>query len=332
MKILFVFTGGTIGSTLGLGNVISPDPQKSYKIIDAYAERYEIDFDYDVIEPYIELSENNTGLHIKMLVSCIKENLDKGYDGIIVTHGSDTLQYSASAIGYCVGLESLPICIVAANSPVEDLNSNAIDNLQGAISFIKQKLGKGAFVVYRNSCSREVEVHRSTRLIASKAYSDEVMSLYGINYGYFDKEFAFEKNIDYCECADEAEVLSVLSLQEQSSDILVVNAYPGMIYPQLSEKIKYVVLNTYHSGTLNTKSQSARDFFCEAREKNVTVYATGISDGAQYSSAKAFNELCIVPMKNLSPISVYVKLWLLNSIEKDVTELMQKSICGDVFQ
>ena len=44
-----------------------------------------------------------------MLVRTVKENADKGYDGIIVTHGSDTLQYSAAAIGYCMGLESLPI-------------------------------------------------------------------------------------------------------------------------------------------------------------------------------------------------------------------------------
>ena len=331
MKLLFVFTGGTIGSTM-LGDIISADLEKSYKIIDAYATRHKIDFDYDVCEPYVELSENNSGVHIKSLVSCIKENLNKGYDGIIVTHGSDTLQYSASAIGYCVGLETLPICIVASNSPIENLNSNAIDNLQGAISFIKQKLGKGAFVVYRNSCSRKVEVHRATRLISSKAYSDEVMSLQGINYGCFNEDFIFEKNINYFERADETEILSVSCLQEQSRNIMVLNAYPGMIYPQIPEEIKYVVLNTYHSGTLNTKSQSALAFFLKARENNVTVYATGISDGAQYESAKSFEELCIVPIKNLSPISAYVKLWILSSMEKDVAELMQKSICGDIFK
>ena len=108
MKLLFVFTGGTIGSTQK-GNVISADSDKPYKLIKAYDEKYRIDFDYDVIEPYTELSENNTGWHISRLVECIKQNLNKNYDGIIVTHGTDTLQYTAAAVGYSFGVSSLPI-------------------------------------------------------------------------------------------------------------------------------------------------------------------------------------------------------------------------------
>ena len=99
MKILFVFTGGTIGSTLKKDNVISTDSKKAYKIIKAYSKKYAIDFDYDIAEPYTALSENNTGEHIRMLAPCIKGKRDAGYDGISVTHGTDTLQYSASALG-----------------------------------------------------------------------------------------------------------------------------------------------------------------------------------------------------------------------------------------
>ena len=99
MKLLFIFTGGTIGSTLD-GAYISPDRSKAYRLIEAYAEKYGIDFEYDLTEPYTSLSENNTGLQIKALCSSVKASLGQGYDGIIVTHGSDTLQYSAAAVGY----------------------------------------------------------------------------------------------------------------------------------------------------------------------------------------------------------------------------------------
>ena len=58
MRILFVFTGGTIGSTLS-GDIISTDEGKSYRIIEAYRERFGIDFEYDMLEPYTALSENN---------------------------------------------------------------------------------------------------------------------------------------------------------------------------------------------------------------------------------------------------------------------------------
>ena len=329
MKLLFVFTGGTIGSTQ-IGNVISADSEKSYKIIDEYSKRYGIDFEYDVTEPYTELSENNSGMHIKRLVTCVKESLNKNYDGIIVTHGSDTLQYSAAAIGYCVGLNSLPICVVAANSPIENVNSNAMDNLHGAINFIKQGGGKGVFVVYRNSKSKTVCVHRSTRLIASKAYSDDVSSVCGIAYGCFDDDFRFVKNSEYCEKEDEITPLDISSFEEISREIMIINSYPAMVYPKICDGVKYVLLNSYHSGTVNTKSQSLVDFLNEARAKNVKVYVTGISDGAQYSSTQAFKKLGIIPIKNLSPISAYIKLWLLTSIKENPTELLNLSICGDI--
>lgn len=332
MKLLFVFTGGTIGSTQS-GDFISVDKNKSYLIIDAYRARYEIDFEYDALEPYTELSEYADGWHIRNLVSCIKQNKDNGYDGIIVAHGSDTLQYSAAAIGYCLGNESLPICVVAANKPIEDSKSNALDNLHGAISFIKQGAGSGTFVVYRNANSDTVRVHRATRLIASMAYSDEVLSVGDLIYGSFDGNFNFFKNKKYSEKADEALQLCELCIEQFSNNIMILPSYPAMIYPKIPNEVKYVMLNTYHSGTLNTKSQALIQFLNEAKTKNVKVYATGIASGAQYSSAKIFDELGIIPLKNLSPVSAYVKLWLLSSMKKapeELTTLMNKSIGGDI--
>ena len=91
MKLLFIFTGGTIGSTLR-EHVMSAGESKAYAIINAYEKRYGISFDYDIDEPYVELSENNTGRHIRTLCEAVRRGLCGGYDGIIVTHGSDTLQ------------------------------------------------------------------------------------------------------------------------------------------------------------------------------------------------------------------------------------------------
>ena len=329
MKILFVFTGGTIGSTQ-TGAVISTDSEKKYKLIDAYGEKYGIDFEYDFVEPYTELSENNTGWHIRTLVGCIKENISNEYDGVIVTHGTDTLQYSAAAIGYCFGISSLPICIVSANAPIESQSSNALDNLHGAVSFIREGCGRGAFVVYRNSSSETIFVHRATRLIASNAYSDEVISVGGMIYGLFNEKNDFVKNPAYHEAGDEAEPLNVYALRDVSEDIVLIDPYVGMRYPAIDDGVKYVLLNTYHSGTLNTKSREAIEFFDSARKKGVKIYASGASNGAIYSSAESFAALGITPIRSLSPIAAYVKLWLISSLGKNTEELLDASIGGDV--
>ena len=225
MKILFVFTGGTIGSTLGADNIISPDAAKSYKIIETYSKKHTVDFAYDVVEPYTELSENNTGANLKKLATCVLEKLDGGYDGIVVTHGTDTLQYTAAALGYAVGNSSVPICIVSANRPIEHPQSNALDNLHAAVSFIRTGEGRGVFVPYRNDNSDTVMLHRATRLLAGKAFSDEVSSIFDSVWGHFDSNWKLVKNENYAESSDECAPLDLLSLGDFSEKILILPAY-----------------------------------------------------------------------------------------------------------
>jgi len=329
MKLLFVFTGGTIGSTEKNG-IIAPDGSKSYKIIDFYEKKYGIDFEYDMLEPYVELSENNTGKNLRELCLSVLDNLDKGYDGIVVTHGTDTLQYSATALAYSLGLSKIPVCIVSANRPIEHEKSNALDNLRGAISFIESGKGRGVFVVYRNDNCKTVCVHRATRLVGVKAFSDDVSSIYDQAYGHFDKNFKFIKNRKYKEKKDVIAPLSAEALGAINSESVLITPYVGMNYPVVSDEVKYVIFNTYHSGTLDTKSCAAIAFFESARERGIKVYAVGVSDGVGYESSELFGSLGITPLPNIAPIAAYVKLWLLESSNLEVDELLLKSLSGDV--
>ncbi len=327
MKILFVFTGGTIGSTQ-IGEVISTDRGKPYAIISAYTKKYGIDFEYDTAEPYTELSENNTGDNIRLLAECVRSRAS-AYDGVIVTHGTDTLQYTAAALGYSLGLDTPPVCIVAANRPIERDDSNALDNLHGAISFIRNRGGRGAFVVYRNDGSKTVRVHRATRLVAGRAYSDAVSSVFGEVYAHFEED-NLVLNEDYSEAPDAQAPLDPAAIGDTSEKILVLQPYPGMVYPDIGENVEYILVNTYHSGTVNTKSNSAREFFARAKKRGIKAYATGIYDGPGYSSASWFDLLGITELHNLSPIAAYVKLWLLSYGGGNADELMTASLSGDV--
>lgn len=329
MKLLFIFTGGTIGSTLN-GEYISADPTKSYSIIKAYGDEFPIDFGYSVIEPYAELSENNTGANIRVLSECVLQNINAGYDGIIVTHGTDTLQYSASAVAYALGSDTIPVCFVSSNYPIENPLSNAISNLHSAVLFIKNSLGRGVFVPYKNATDDCVKVHRATRLIAGKAFSDEMESVFGVEYGNFDKDYKFNKSEDYTEARDEISPLGVQALTRKSGGIVWLTPYPGMVYPEIDDTVKCVLLNTYHSGTIDTKSEVAKAFFHGAKKSGVKVYVTGVTGGPAYDSAKAFEELGITPLKNLSPVSAYVKLWIALDSGLNPDSVLNYSLAGDV--
>lgn len=312
MKILFVFTGGTIGSSLS-SSVIRIDKNKSYKLIDAYEKKFGIDFDYDCICPYLSLSENNTGEHISLLCSCVKDNLDKGYDGIIVTHGTDTLQYSAIALSYTLNC-NIPVCVVSSSYPLENEKSNALINLHAGILTIKNKLGNGVFVPFKNTKDEKVKLHRATRLISSISFSDEVKSRDDSEYGYFDKDFTFVKNKDFV--SKEQAISPFNPYLTAVSQVVFLHAYPGMQYPLLSEKIKYVLISAYHSGTIDTQSENAKTFYKNAKENGIKVFVCGVKDGDKYESATVFSALSITPIFHLSPLACFVKLWLIASQNK----------------
>ena len=330
MRLLFIFTGGTIGSTLR-GSVMSAAESKAYAIIEAYEKRYGISFVYDIDEPYAELSENNTGEHIALLCGTVKQRLDGGYDGIIVTHGTDTLQYTAAALGYTLGSATVPVCVVSANKPIEHSQSNGLINLHAAVCFIRERAGRGVFVPYRNAGENAVYIHRATRLLSAKSFSDDLESSFGQFYGYYNSDFGFIKNPTYTEHPDALPPLSIQGLKERSESISVVNPYPGMVYPRLCDGVKYILLGTYHSGTIDTRSQMARDFFLMAKQKGIKAYVTGVADGPEYESASLFESLGITPIKNISPIAAYIKLWLLSNEAGDVTKKLTLSLGGDLL-
>ena len=91
--------------------------------------------EFATLNPYTILSENLSSEHLNILTDTVVSNIAL-YDGIIVTHGSDTLQYSASALAYAVGCESVPVVLVSSNFPLEDERANGIYNFIGAVEFI----------------------------------------------------------------------------------------------------------------------------------------------------------------------------------------------------
>ena len=136
---------------------------------------------------------------------------------------------------------------------------------------------------------------------------------------------------DYREVADALPALGLPAIGEDAPQILRVNPYPGMVYPELRDGLKYILLGTYHSGTIDTRSQMAREYFARARERGIKAYVTGVADGPEYESASLFESLGITPIKNISPIAAYIKLWLLSNEAGDVTKKLTLSLGGDLL-
>ena len=331
MKILFVFTGGTIGCTVK-GDYISIDGEKPYLLLERYNKKYGIDFAYDTACPYMVLSENNTGDTLRLLCECVRGYLAGGYDGIVVTHGTDTLQYSAAALAYTLADAKIPVVLVSSNQPIEFSAANGLNNLHGALRFIREVSTAGVFVSYQNR-GEDVKIHRGTRLLSSPAFSDGVYSIYDSFYGSFPKDGAFCRNPAYRELPDSGDALSVLHLTANCDEILRVLPYPGNPYPTIPAGVRYILHESYHSGTVNTASPAATDFFEQAKARGIKVFLTGVAQGAAYESTSAFQRLGIEPLFGIAPIAAFVKLWLLSAArpQAEITaQMLQASLAADI--
>ena len=345
LKLLFIFTGGTIGSTVS-GDYISTDESKPYKIIEAYRKKYGIEYAYDVMTPYTELSEQNTGETISKLIECIcdvinenascvepENNSDNNveikhgkYDGIIVTHGTDTLPYSAAALSYALGKNCIPVCFVSSNYPIEDERANGVDNLHGAIRLIEAGQS-GVFVSYRNH-DRVTYIHRASRLLETTAFSDEYFSVRDEYYGKIEDD-VFVKNERYGESADELEPVGRVKLSDICDDIARYHLYPGI--KLCRGDASYILLESFHSGTMNTKLEDYRKFFEKMHEEGVPVYLTGVRRGISYESTSFYEKLSIKPLYDLAPAAAYMKMWMLYATGKKCDEdVLNLHLGGDL--
>ena len=289
MKILVIFTGGTIGSTVN-GEYISTDGKKPYLILEKYNKEYPNSIEWYTDNPYTILSENATIDTYRMLAKSVKAGLGKNYDGIIVTHGSDTLQYSAAFLSLILGDDVAPVMLVSSNYVLEDERANGMDNFEAAVDFIVNRRGKGVFVPYKNN-GEDVKIHRGKLLMPHVPYSDY---LYSIDESYFEAEEAY-KEPDY---------------SSEDMGVVMVHAMPGFRYPKLRKDARAVLLQAYHGGTFCVEDNNFRGFIKEAESLFVPVYLVGANPETDYDSCKEYEKLGIKVLKHVSPVYAYMRLWV----------------------
>ena len=327
MKILVIYTGGTIGSANTDGSIAPSDDAKSL-VVEMYKKEYGSEVEFEFANPYTILSENLDGKSLVSLAKAVKDGIAKGiYDGIIVTHGSDTIQYSSSMLCYALGLSTIPVMLVCSNYILSDERANGLENFVAAVEFIKAKLGTGVFVSYANE-KGTTYIHRGSKLLAHEVFSDSLKSVDDMWYASYS-DGTFTKNDSYKEMSDKMDTLNVEDLME-TSGILFSTIHPGMIFPKFDRSLRAAIFQGYHSGTLSTGTEEMSEFASEAKDIGIPVFSCGAKvDGSNYASLDRFEELGITRLDGVSPIAMYMKAWLLAVNDIDIADNMMNPLGGD---
>jgi len=319
MRIFVVFTGGTIGSCVG-NDSMNLDDSAKYTLLKHF-EYLKPEVEFEVSAPYGILSENLSGFELNLLQNTLGEALGRDYDGIIVTHGTDTIQYTSTAMEYAFCNANIPIVFVSAQYPLENPKSNGYANFEAAVELVRSNKAQGVFVSYRNEGDSFVNFHFPSRLLQHSECSSD---LYSID----DKIFArYDKKIEIFS-APEHETSSPLGVFRYVSnpDILCIDSYPGNNFSYSLEGVKAVVLKPYHSATLDTSNKNLQAFCSRANEKGIPVFVVNVKPGISYESTKVFGELNIVSLPYGTYVSAYIKIWAAISLGQNIKEFVNRKI------
>ena len=168
-KILMIATGGTIASEMtpsGLAPELNP--QQLLSFIPRIAEICEV----DCLQLYSLDSTNICPKHWLGIAAAVQENFEK-YDGFVISHGTDTMAYTAAALSYLIQHSPKPIVLTGAQKPIWFDSTDSKRNLTDAFIYACRGCG-GVQIVFNG------KVILGTR--ARKTYSKSFQAFSSVNY------------------------------------------------------------------------------------------------------------------------------------------------------
>jgi glutamyl-tRNA(Gln) amidotransferase subunit D len=160
--LAIVSTGGTIASRIDYRTGSVTSQFNAADILTAIPELKEI-ANYRTIPLATILSENMTPAIWQELARAIYAEIKNGAKGVIVTHGTDTMAYSAAAICFMVDTP-VPVIFVGSQRSADRPSSDNAMNAVCAAAAATGDLGEVAVVMHASTNDDVCAIHRGTRV------------------------------------------------------------------------------------------------------------------------------------------------------------------------
>lgn len=342
-KILILHTGGTLASKVSYstGGVVSRfSPEEILSMVPELAHIANIQT--RLVRNMF--SEDMNFNHYNILVKEIEIELARGdVAGIIITHGTDTLHYTATALSFMLQGLNIPVILVGAQRSSDRGSSDAFLNLICACQFIVKSDFKGIGVCMHLDSSDEkcVILHGVN---SRKMHSSRRDAFKNVNIPIVAEVFKDGHIASYKE--HEFKNKFRISYLNEKLKIGILKAHPGL----LAEEVLFyknfdglVIEGTGlgHLGINNideftTQNSKVLDALKEVSSKIPVVMTTqcvfGIVNMNVYETGRKLVDAGV--LGNLSTMiteTAFIKLaWLLSNEHINVRKMIGENICGEI--
>ncbi|MEM4242137.1 MAG: Glu-tRNA(Gln) amidotransferase subunit GatD [Candidatus Nitrosotenuis sp.] len=333
-KILLLSTGGTIASRVDY-RTGSVTPALSAQELNASVPELSEIANIDAEVLFSEYSENLTPDHWLKIAQKLDSLAKSDYAGILVAHGTDTMQYTAAYLSFALAGFPKPIVLVGSQRSSDRPSSDAAINLIYAAKFIVSSKTNGVFVAMHNSESdNDVACHLGTRVRKNHTSKRNAFETIGAKPAFVVYEDKIIQNF-YEPYFKQEQYTPKIGIDTKAA---LVKYYPGYDPELVEDLLNHGYKAIIFEGTgLGHIGRTMYDIIKKARQKGVFVGMTsqcldGRVNMAIYESGRDLMQLGIVPLSDMIPETALVKaMWALSN-QNDIREIMLKNIASELTQ
>ncbi len=289
------------------------------------------DFPVQITPVRAVLSEEMEPGDLAKLVAEIKSRMESGVaNGIVITHGTDTLSYTAALLFWLFSSAKIPV-VLSASSDLPEESDQAKNNLSFAIKTAGEKKS-GVYLAYK------CKLYSPLNLKFTSSKNNEFTN-WNLDKNIFEAQTNISNSFMSVESPD-PDVLAQL-MNEAADKLEVVKIHPGLKTNRLRKlinddyEIKNIIVELYSNGTGNMRNSdySLKDVFINGKKKGIHFYCTSQQeckvDFSKYSTSAKVWRGGAVPMDFLtteSVVALYFAACLLADNDDELNQLMEDSL------
>ncbi len=338
-KLAIISTGGTIACRVDYRSGAVQPALSADDLYSVFPELSEIArIDTEIL--YQVFSEDLTPTHWSRLAEAVARHIEGGAQGVVITHGTDTMAYSAAALSFALQNLPVPVILVGSQRSSDRPSSDAASNLLGAVIIAsKAPFAEVCVSMHAGTSDDILFVHRGTKVRkchtssrdAFKSINSEPLAKYDTSSG--DLEVIAK---DYRQRDERRRLELKPQFNEKAA---LVKFWPGMD-PSVC---KWYVNNGYRGivleGTgLGHVSKSFQDYLNKFAAEGIFVGMTsqclwGRVNMNVYYTGRDLQGVGVIPLEDMLPETALVKLmWALsqtNDVGK-VKEMMLTNFANEI--
>jgi L-asparaginase len=260
--------------------------------------------------------------HWLAMAEAVKQHYDS-YDGFVITHGTDTMAYTASALSYLIQNTAKPIVLTGSQKSIYNRDTDARNNLLRAFAYASAQGAWGVQIVFDN----KVILGTRARKVRSKSFDAFSSIDYPETAVFRDSRLIFFM-------PKPAELPPVQFYSKLDPSVFVLRLVPGIsaeIFGFLKPMFRAVIIEGFGVGGLPDNNDGAMlkavtDWTASGR---IAVFSTQVqhegSDLGIYEVGRIAKELPgVLEAHDMTPEAAVTKLmWVLGQTQdRDTAQKM----------